>query len=547
MNTVPTDTGPEGAANPPGSNRRVIFEKLEKDIDPPKFRWPTLNDPVPQELLDHWFGPDLKTNEVFPYDTSKALTANELIDGFEFDWYEATLLAVSTAKGRTANRDEERAGARTLMALLSSLSLHPQSYVGGATKSYGSALNFKTSISDNAPIARLSHASYRGNMPHIAVFGAKGKGNGIALAVQEAGFPFALSRADARLDLSIEGGWDALYNIVTKTAENNEKLKPPEIMQGSNGGKTFYFGARSSAVRLRVYQKDLERVAAGDISSEDADPNLIRIEFQFRPETRLAIDAARKTPSQLVKSSPMARKFMTAVARLLNKSGDVEIVKNRAINRCRNVFDSEAHGFYQYQRSFARAALSLIVDDMNATITDDGCIIAPITARMVEDLMVRRFRDYVKESGIARKVIDEHGLTEGLHADPEDRAKAIMVVADRNRVMLVTNRLTALAESLDLFVDQKLPSNLIENTMQKIQSMEEQLDDISADLPGTLDLCWEHRHPISIYREGLDHYLASRGLRRSPLPECDPMHGFELVSQEPEKTRIIPNFIGPMG
>ena len=72
---------------------------------------------------------------------------------------------------------------------------------------------------------------------------------------------------------------DALLDYARRMSKAS-KMAAPRVIE-SDTGRTFYWGKGEASVK--VYQKDLERVADGKLAVEDADPHLVRVEFGFRP------------------------------------------------------------------------------------------------------------------------------------------------------------------------------------------------------------------------------------------------------------------------
>lgn len=115
-----------------------------------------------------------------------------------------------------------------------------------------------------------------------------------------------VSRADVCWDFSLAGGFDLLRSIIEPIARKSRAsvclIGDPD--PNSTKGQTIYFGSRkSSDLFIRLYQKGLERRAAGVV---DADPDWVRLEVVVRPRKGRKADAATMQPQEFVGFSKWA-------------------------------------------------------------------------------------------------------------------------------------------------------------------------------------------------------------------------------------------------
>lgn len=454
------------------------------------------------------------------YNLKDQKVLRDLANAFAFDWHELTVISPTTLAGKTDNACEQNAAVKAIIGFLIAGGYVPYHGKGGAGKSYGVSVEFKEDIAHSEPVAFLSFGSHSGSMPHITVKGADGRGHAVARLLQSTRIPFRASRIDVRLDISMETLFARLAAKMRAMADNSKKIKKPVRFIGSEGGEMARLGSTKSPVCIRVYKKDFERFEKKKIKKEDIDPNLVRIEFQFRLEGLDGVAKANMSPWQLAQSTPMTREFLHGLGAVLQLPGECEIVKGPKEVSPRTEFDAEAAGFLQYQRTFARASCATLFEAASKKLEESGQGEEQICVSEVEDLMISRFGKYVKESGVAEKVLAEFGFSDGVSYDPEDRAERIIKLAHKQRLQRYNNRLESLAQTLDLYADLEFPDEFLRSVSRKIETMEEAIfaaqDEEPFETLETLKTVWGHIRPPEIYLYGLDHYLASRGFRQAP-------------------------------
>jgi hypothetical protein len=91
-------------------------------------------------------------------------------------------------------------------------------------------------------------------------------------------------------------------------------------------GATYYIGAPTSRARIRCYEKGKQLRADGH---KDADPEVIRFEFQLRPNDRQAkLKAARLSPDELWGATATARR----VAGVFGLAADRVVLRQRLMS-----------------------------------------------------------------------------------------------------------------------------------------------------------------------------------------------------------------------
>lgn len=130
-----------------------------------------------------------------------------------------------------------------------------------------------------------------------------------------ANFPeHRVSRADVAIDFrgqSIEGLVAITEPIARKARASVIFVGDPDPKSGK--GRTWYFGSKSSDVRVRIYEKGLEQRAKG---VEDSPEDWVRFEGQFRPRKERKAKAAKWTPEEFFTMGKWANEAANKVAGL---------------------------------------------------------------------------------------------------------------------------------------------------------------------------------------------------------------------------------------
>lgn len=99
-----------------------------------------------------------------------------------------------------------------------------------------------------------------------------------------------ITRLDACEDYSGDGVWDRLVALLTRIAtECGVTMAPfgeghvrPDGTRDVTKGRSWYFGSKSSAFRIVLYEKGLQQIALGI----PADPTWVRLEVRVRPSSK---------------------------------------------------------------------------------------------------------------------------------------------------------------------------------------------------------------------------------------------------------------------
>jgi hypothetical protein len=152
--------------------------------------------------------------------------------------------------------------------------------------------------------------------PHIKASGA------VSQAVADwlrATFPrHRVARADVALDFAFAGAFDALRAAMEPVARQagvactflgdlRENTPDPSVPRK---GRTCYLGAKSSDVRVRLYEKGWEQAARGN---PNAPKDWVRVEVVVRPQKSRKTQAATLDPFALIGFSKWASRAVGAV------------------------------------------------------------------------------------------------------------------------------------------------------------------------------------------------------------------------------------------
>lgn len=339
---------------------------------------------------------------------------SDLLGQFFFDWFQVTLPNREGKASCMVGGAEEAEALGAAFDWARSNGLHP-GRIGGGHNGYRAALPFTDGPESVDAVFRVNSGSTGGLMPNLMLTGGHGACSRLAPALQKA-FPGArLSRADAALDWSQPGLWDALHRMAKTLAKGNAKLGGVRTIE-SDTGRTFYLGSRTSTVSLRVYEKDRERAAKGVIDEADVDPDLIRIEWTFRPQSKSKAGMAMLSPGQMIRSSVWARDFMSRAAAIMDVTERVERLNKQEVARevAEKTLDGAVqHGVDQYAKCFMRLAAARIVErDHNGHY--DTAIVDPGRIR-VEALRI--FKDKIRDTDAAEAIVIEQRLDRAMDPD----------------------------------------------------------------------------------------------------------------------------------
>lgn len=293
----------------------------------------------------------------------KALDA--LLKSLFFDWFQFTASS-SAGTAKISKRGEDQTSLHDMFIFARKNGLNPLSPCNG-NNGYGAALPFSAGLGMKDAVVRISGCSKTGIMPNFQISGGKGLCAKLAVICQQnkTFYNASLSRADVAYDISQEGLFEDLYEMSCVMCEGNKKIKKPDIVGKLETGLTFYIGSKKSAVTIKVYQKDLERANKGEINFCDADRNLVRIEITFRPHSTLKKAFFLLTPQQMVETSPVARKFLSNAAVIINVTSTQTKVPIRKVERMvkqKTLESTVQHGFKQYSKAITNLAIKNIVD-----------------------------------------------------------------------------------------------------------------------------------------------------------------------------------------
>lgn len=322
--------------------------------------------------------------------------------------------------------EEEARKAVVRLCLWAVLNGLHQQRVGNGTDGFAGSLHYAESpvapIDERRATIKAGHSS---NMPCLEISGGDGACARLApLALDNLG-PMLLARADVSMDHSQEGLLDALLDYAHRMAKAS-KMGSPRTIE-TDTGRTFYWGKGEASVK--VYQKDLERVADGKMDLADADPHLVRIEFRFSPKSNKKAGAAalaKRGPSVLLGTVHWVRQMVEHIAVLI---GATEKGDKMAVQRVitapdgRTPADKAGHGLAQYAGTFCNAALSKIV----AERFGGDWLAAEADADEVRAVVLDMVAAFLDASGAPEAAVSRTGLDKARDAEAEaERGAAVL-------------------------------------------------------------------------------------------------------------------------
>lgn len=232
------------------------------------------------------------------------------------------------------------------------------------TDGYRAGINYGRTPVDKDRLATIrdGHVS---NMPGLEIPGGDGSCATLAPSALSLLGPVNAARIDVSWDHSRPGYWDELFAYAEANSTSNHR----PVITDRGAGRTFTWSRGD--VKLKVYEKDKERLARGKIAPNDVDENLVRVEFGFHP-TRPADKAAyarlarEHGPGALLGSVHWVRRMLEHIATLTGQldpdAAQIGMVRLDRLPISATVEDRARHGLEVYAKTFCNAAMARIVD-----------------------------------------------------------------------------------------------------------------------------------------------------------------------------------------
>lgn len=305
--------------------------------------------------------------------SSKLLAENEffafLAENSKFDWFQASLPNPETCKAACEVGTEQEADLFRRVVKWATLAHHLVAGTPGTAPGvFRSRVPFMSEVGDKESLIQLYSGSSTGGTPNVAISGGDGKCSILAPSFQKSFSGSFLSRADVCIDLSQPGLFDDLYAQAKlfKASQDAAGKKRPgfkplrlDRLQSANGGATVYVNDRAAEVSFKFYLKDFERVADGKLALEDADPDLVRLEFTFRPSTRDKKGMFPLQPSEMLLGKLFSRSFLERVRTVIDMAGDrlQRVQFERKPKPDESLERAVSFGAKQYGATFVKAAV----------------------------------------------------------------------------------------------------------------------------------------------------------------------------------------------
>lgn len=317
-------------------------------------------------------------------------------------------------------RREDRDGCDTLCLWAVSQDLH-YTRVGTAPNGYGGGLTYGADPVSTECLA-LVQSGHKRNMPGLIIPGGNGVCSLLAPKALRLLGPVLLARADVSWDWSQEGYFDALL-AYAQAASKRASMAAPRLLV-SDSGRTFYWG-NSEGTSVTVYEKDLERVAKSRLAPEDADPNLVRVEFRIAPEVAdkagMAMIARDHGPGALLGTSLWVRTMVEHIGEITGvteKGATMAVTRVEKAPDPRTCADRAAYGLTQYAGTLCSAVVSQIVQDKHA----GDWRAAEISSEEIREGVMELVASFMQGTGAAEAAVSRLGV---------DRARSIEAEALR--------------------------------------------------------------------------------------------------------------------
>lgn len=339
-----------------------------------------------------------------------------------------------------ALREEDRAGDAEAVEAQDRLCLWAvsqglrQQRVSRGSDGYDGALHYADHPTEGERLVTI-RAGHKTNMPNVEIPGGDGACARLAPAALDLLGPVLLARADVTWDFSQVGLFDALLEYAERISQQTGMTRP-QLTQ-SETGRTFYWGDKKSAVRLKVYQKDLERVSKGKLDLMSADPDLIRVEFRFSPpsdkKAGMAI-LAREGAGALLGTAHWVRGFVEHLGEI---TGMTQKGATLAVQRVpkkpdpRTCEDRSGYGLAQYAATHCAAVVSRIVRDQY----DGDWLAAEVQPDDVRRGVLEMVAGYLDATGLHEAAVTRLGVdaVRDIEAEAERGSYALSRWMERQR------------------------------------------------------------------------------------------------------------------
>jgi len=393
----------------------------------------------------------------------------QLLDQLMFDAYAFTIMSQQTFTGTAANREEQEAAEDFLSNYAQDqMGLILRGTSAGAS-GYSQSLKLFRFMDDTDQAARLLIGSPTALMPNFEMMGAEGLADTLGRQlIEDTSFCRLLTRADVKVDISQAGLFDELLEASRAWAKGNKKMKPPHIVGSPEGGMSFYLGAVTSSLRIRVYQKGYQLFAIGKISEDEIDPDLVRIEFQFRPQSEFKAALSLLTPQQLVASRVMSRHFMELAFSLVRageeKGSKMNKIAPIKVERRSTLEDKFNHGIKQFGGTFARHAVMRAVEVTNDIKRKHGYDME-VTEDAVIHCLIEDLKQYLSVTGLVDTAMREFGVN---IEDHSERSEHFRHLAAEKRRSKTRSRISGLTSLIRLY--EKRAPHLVANLFEQINA-----------------------------------------------------------------------------
>lgn len=185
----------------------------------------------------------------------------------------------------------------------------------------------------------------------------------------------SVARADVAHDFIAHRGFDRMVEKIDPIAR---KARVKVMFMGDpspdqTDGRTMYYGSPESDLRIRVYEKDKERISSG-VPAEDVPEGWTRVEVQARPRKGRKLQVASMTEAAVFGLSKWSKEVAEQV---LGLKGAVPYTPDRSMREStadravRHMLDQYGNALRAFVAVHGRKALDRKIND---TLLDDTAL-----------------------------------------------------------------------------------------------------------------------------------------------------------------------------
>lgn len=340
---------------------------------------------------------------------------SDFLQKWFLDWLTVTIPNPLTGKGvRSPGDDGVRmvADAEMRFAIWSVTQRLWTIRVGNGSDGFKAGAHMGLTPHDKERVATI-RSGHTSNMPSLEIPGGGGACARLAPSALRLLGPVMVARADVSFDWSQKGLWDDLLAYAKANAGKGAGAGMGEpTVTSSETGRTFKWGNRKGGgVSVKVYEKDLERVANRKLDAAQADPDLVRVEFTFRPETKKKAAFAKLSPAQMLCTSRWVRRMVETLGRMIDYTDKEDVMAEQKVRDMPDATTIRERAEYVIRQA-ARTTIMAAAAEMVARDFGGDWSAAEIDAGALHEAATDMIAQELARLGTAHDFVARHGLDE---------------------------------------------------------------------------------------------------------------------------------------